>query len=285
MRRSLVLSLLLFTAGCGGGGQADEQPAPGESASADRAAPGTGPDVAPTAAPGVAFNYRYAFRLGGDRIAEVQERHAASCEQLGPARCRIMGMQYRVVGRNDVEAMLAFKLEPAIARRFGRAGVDAVVRSDGMLVESEITGTDVGTTLRSAGRSIAELSADLQRIEAQLARGGMSAEERSRLEYEAQQLRQSIRAAEANRSDAQDSLATTPVVFRYGSRDTDGGPDLGLAIENAGDTIESSFAVLLVLVVTLLPWALLALLGWWIVRQVRSRFARKPTPPAPPEPS
>ena len=75
-------------------------------------APPPGPK-SPTAAPGVAFNYRYAFRLPAERVAEVQEQHAQACEQLGVARCRITGMLYRLVNDDDIEAMLAFKLDPA----------------------------------------------------------------------------------------------------------------------------------------------------------------------------
>ena len=75
-----------------------------------------GPNVGPTAAPGVAFNYRYAFRLAAPRIAAVQEQHAQLCERLTVARCRITGMRYRVVNERDIEAMLAFKLDPAVAR-------------------------------------------------------------------------------------------------------------------------------------------------------------------------
>ena len=56
-------------------------------AAADDAA---GPDVAPSAAPGVAFDYSYTFRLADDRIAKVQEEHAAACETLGIQRCRIV---------------------------------------------------------------------------------------------------------------------------------------------------------------------------------------------------
>jgi hypothetical protein len=36
------------------------------------------PDIAPTAAPGVAFNYAYEFRLPDDRIAPSQEAHAGA---------------------------------------------------------------------------------------------------------------------------------------------------------------------------------------------------------------
>ena len=57
-------------------------------------------------------------------------------------------MRYRVVNDRDIEAMLAFKLDPAVARHFGRAGVEAVTRAEGMLTESEISGTDAGTDIR-----------------------------------------------------------------------------------------------------------------------------------------
>src|SRR4051812_15014720 len=59
------------------------------------------PEISPPAAPGVAFNYRYAFRLPANRIGQIQEEHAAACEKLGAERCRITGMLYRLVNDRD----------------------------------------------------------------------------------------------------------------------------------------------------------------------------------------
>lgn len=296
MRRSLpLLTLSLLIVACGRDDQprtqqedlrtydAAEAPAPPAPSSA-RVAPSSGPSVSPTAAPGVAFNYRYAFRLPAERIAEVQEQHARTCEELGIARCRITGMRYRVVNERDIEAMLAFKLEPSIARRFGRAGVEAVTRAEGMLTESEITGTDVGTTIRAAGRNITEMTEELNRLEARLRQRGLSTEERSRLEYEAQQLRQSIRANRANREEQQETLATTPMVFQYGSGELVPGfaprPSFGRALERARDNLVEGVFILFVILVTLLPWALLALLAWWGVRRLRRQFPTRVAPAA-----
>jgi hypothetical protein len=297
MRSSLALgTLLLVTAACsaqpqrdrespGGGGSSSTSAANSSeaamdtaSAPAERAAPnGSGPNVSPTAAPGVAFNYSYAFRLEAERVAQVQEQHAALCEQLGTNRCRITGMLYRVRNENDIEARLSFKLDPSIARRFGREGVNLVTRAEGMLVESEITGTDVGTSIRQAGRSIAQMNEDLHRIEARLA-GRLSQDERENLEFQAQQLRDSIRAAQENRQDAQESLATTPMTFEYGSGDLVPGFDTRRPIHDALDLAGNNFidgvAMLFVVVVTLLPWVLLALLVWLAIRFVRRRWFR-----------
>lgn len=246
--------------------------APPPPASADPSAP----NIGPSAAPGVAFNYRYAFRLPGERVAAVQEQHAQACERLGLARCRITGMRYRLLNDQDIEGMLAFKLDPAIARQFGKAGVEAVSRAEGMLVDSEISGVDAGSAIQAANRTDAQLSDDLRRIEAQLARAGLQSEERARLQSEAQQLRIMIRSNRASREDQQESLATTPMVFQYGSGDLVPGFDTRSPIQNAvrhaGDRFLDSLAALFLIVLTLLPWALLALLVFWIFRKLRRRF-------------
>lgn len=291
MRRSLVvLALLATVAGCGS--QSDryqEEPPPGGPAAntasaevaSDSASPeeraAAGPNIGPTAAPGVAFNYRYAFRLPAERVAEVQEQHAAMCEQLGPERCRITGMKYEVVSERDIRARLSLGLEPSIARRVGREGVAAVLRADGSLVESEISGTDVGTGIRRAGRSIAQMEEELRRIEQRLA-GRLASGERSDLQYQAQMLRQQISGARAGREEAQETLATTPMVFNYGSGSLVPGGDerrpLGRVFEDAADTFLDVATLLLILIVTFGPWALLAALLWWAVRRLRRRFGK-----------
>ena len=239
-----------------------------------RPSPAAGPRIEPAAAPGVAFNYLYAFRLAGERIAEVQEQHAAACERLGVHRCRITGMHYRVLNDRDIEAMLALKLEPGLARRFGRAGIEAIARAEGTLVESQISGVDADSSIRSASRNIARWRDDLARVEARLDQR-LSAEERERREGEAQQLRHQIRGAEAGREEEQESRASTPLVFRYGSGVVAAAPSrptVAAATERAFANFAEGMTILLILLVTLLPWALLALLAWWIIRRLRRRF-------------
>jgi hypothetical protein len=219
----------------------------------------------------VAFNYRYAFRLRGERISAVQERHAADCEKLGVARCRITGMRYRVLGEEDVEAMLAFKLDPAIAREFGKKGIEVVTGAEGMLVDSEISGEDVGTDIQRGARNVTELEEDLQRVEGQLARAGLRAGERSELQMQAERIRESIRAIRANQEDRREMLAKTPMVFQYGSGDVAPGFDnrspIASALERAGDNLVSGFATLLVILITLLPWAIVLFFLLWLFRR------------------
>jgi hypothetical protein len=250
---------------------ASAPPSPPPPAQAGRSA---GPDISPTAAPGVAFNYRYAFRLPAQRVDQVQEQHARTCEQLGINRCRITGMRYRVDRDGDIEGMLAFKLEPTIARRFGRNALEAVLQAEGMLVDAEISGTDVGSSIRSATRNIGEMTEELERIEARLARGGVPSGERTRLEYEADQLRQSIRATRTNREANEESLAA----FHYGSGELAPGFEddrsFAQAAKLALDNFVEALLILFIVFVTLVPWLLIGALAWWIVRRIRRRSPR-----------
>lgn len=253
--------------------------APAESSA--RYAPGA-PGIAPTAAPGVAFNYRYGFRLPAQRISAMQEEHASACEALGVDRCRITGLHYRLVNDRDIEGMLAFKLDPSIARKFGKDGIDAVKRAEGMLVEAEVSGEDAGAEITTATRNESRLQEELNRIEAQLRRTGLRSAERAELQMQAERLREQIRANQTTREEKRESLARTPLVFRYGSGDLAPGfgddAPIAKAFEEAGDNLVIGVAVMVRVIVSLLPWLALLLLGWFGWRALRKRFGGDPLP-------
>lgn len=279
MRRSILLLIPLGLASCSQESEQLSRPSGEVSSVSDVAeAPQSGPGISVSAAPGVAFQYRYAFDLPAARIAAVQEEHAQACEKLGLSRCRITGMRYRLVGERHIEAMLAFKLDPSIARQFGKSGIEAVTRAEGKLIDSEITGHDAGAAIKVASRNVAQLTEDLRRIEEQLARKGLPAIERDRLQSEAQQLRQAIRASQDTRAEQEESLATTPMTFSYDSEDSR--PPLREALNDAGDNFVAGISILLVALITLLPWLALAALVWAVIRLVQPRWARRRQDPA-----
>ena len=280
-----LLLLLLATASCGRAG--DEASAPRQDSTADMAASEEAgpPGVAPTAAPGVAFNYRYAFRLPAARIGPVQEEHAAACERLGVARCRITAMHYERRDEDDIQAQLGFKLDPALARAFGKQGIEAVTRAEGELAQADITGTDVGGEIAAGARSEAQIREELERIERQLARGGLGAAERAQLQQQAQDLRNLLRAGQAEQTGRREQLASTPVTFDYRAGDTHG--PLRRAIEESGDNFAGGLAMLLIVLVTLLPWlvaiAMIVLGARWVKRRFLGGGTSPPPPPTPTE--
>jgi Domain of unknown function (DUF4349) len=271
----LVICPLLLVTGCspsdGGGG--------GDGTTADASATGNradvsavdvaeeaasamkAPGISASVAPNLAFEYRYAFKLPDDRIGAVQEQHAEACETLGSARCQVVDMRYQQINENEAEAMLAFKLDPAIARRFGRDAIATVEKAEGVLADGNVTGTNVGGAIEdSQGRS-ALVQAQLERLEKRLSLKGLPPKERASLQDRAEELRKELDGEQEGRRQGETKLAMTPVQFTYTS---DGGvPGFGKhnPFASAFDVSANSFATMvsfvLLILGAVLPWALL----------------------------
>jgi hypothetical protein len=284
MRKAICLGLLLATAACGAGGNEDSgsspvmdvrspdatESEPSSAADATTSRAPRPPGVAPTAAPGVAFNYRYAFRLPAENIGRVQEEHAQACEKLGVEHCRITAMNYQDDGDRHVQAQLAFKLDPALARTFGRDGIGSVTKAQGELLQAAITGTDVGSEIAAGTRVQAQQADEVRRIEQQLARPNLSSGERVELQQQLQTLRDSIQAGQTEQTGRRQLLASTPVTFDYRAGKT--GTRLERGVADAADNFAGAAITALIVLVTLLPWIVLLLLLWLLWRWLNRRF-------------
>src|SRR3990167_5581569 len=251
------------------------------------------PNISITSAPGVAFNYSYAARLDDSRRAKGQEDQAAACEALGTNRCRIAGMSYRLVRENEVEAQLLFKLDPAIARKFGRDALASVEKAEGVLAATRISGEDVGTQISDSQRRSADLNSEITRLETRLRQGGLGDRERAELQQQVAGMRRQIDGERDARRTGETMLATTPMQFDYVG--TGGLPGIGYGnpFSDALNMLVHSGGVMLsfILVVgaAVLPWAALfaLLLIIWrttLVRGVRGWLGgtAKPAAAAPP---
>ncbi|PJI88260.1 hypothetical protein DAH55_16715 [Sphingomonas koreensis] len=232
--------------------------------------------VAVTAAPGVAFNYRYAFSLPAERISAAQEEHAGACEKLGIARCRITGLRYQLVGEGRVVAMLAFKLDPSLARQFGKEGIAAIQKAEGTLVDAEITGTDAGAEINRIAAERARAQEELTRIDRELARPGLSASERTELQQQRAEIAQRIEAGKTSTSEQRESLANTPMVFDYRSgravRGFDAGAPLTSSLDLLAASAQATLAFVLGAIAVLGPPLLVLLAGLLAWRWIRPRF-------------
>ncbi len=280
----LILVPTLLLAGCsGGGGDANEETS-AEAASSNVAPMDAAEEVADSSAmkapgipasvaPNLAFEYRYAFKLPDKKIGLVQEEHAEACEVLGSARCQIVDFKYQQAAENDVEAMLAFKLDPAIARKFGREAIASVEKAEGVLADGNVTGANVSGAIEdSQGRS-ALLQAQLERLEQRL-KAKLPAKERASLQDRAEDIRRELDSESDGRRQGEVKLAMTPVQFTYTS---DGGiPGFGKnnPFASAFDVSATSFATMVSFVLmvagALAPWALLLFL---IILALRSNAA------------
>lgn len=251
-------------------------PPPGSAQERMAATDAAGPNISVSAAPGVAFNYRYAYRLPNARISVAQEAHAAMCEKLGVARCRITGMRYSLVDERDVSASLELKLDPAIARAFGKDATKVVTDAEGMLVDQQISGVDAGSAIERANRGRAELQDELDRVNRELARPGLSSVVRDRLLSEAAALRAQISALGQQRDADEESLAKTPMAFFYGSGRAVPGFDepepLKDAFSRAAYNFVAAIGLLIIAIASIVPWLLIAAMVYWAYRRLSRRF-------------
>ena len=231
------------------------------------------PRIGIDAAPGVAFDYAYSFRLADKQIARVQEEHAAACETLGVQRCRIVDVRYQLTDEKLVEAQTQFKLQPGIARRFGANAIASVEKAEGVLADASVAGEDVGTEILASQQRSAGSEAEIARLEARLKAGGLDKRERAKLLAQIGQLRGDLGDERQTRRAGEARIAWTSVAFNYVS---DGGlPGIGHEnpFANAGETLMRSGSTALTFVLTLgaaiLPWGILLAL---IVAFWRSRF-------------
>lgn len=213
------------------------------------------------------------------RIAAAQEAHAQACEKLGIARCRITGMRYKLVGENDIQAMLAFKLDPAIARGFGKNAINIVQAADGTLVDAEITGTDAGAAIAQLSTGRDRATDELRRIDAQLARRDLPASERAELQRQRAEIANTIAAASTNVAEQRTSLATTPMTFDYTSGPAVAGFDPSAPLTSAANTFLSSAQTTLAFVLGFLaifgPPAIALGLLYLLYRRLRSWLPRR----------
>ncbi len=240
-----------------------------EAAAGDAHAPG----LTTSAAPGVAFDYRYDFTLPAKAISGVQRQHATACERLGPTRCQITGMSYQQPAKDEASARLDFLLAPDIAQQFASDALSLVERADGELANASVNGENAGGAIEESQRQSATMRADLARIEKRLMIPGLSKEERTDLSRRADDLRGQLRGQEDLRKTKESSLATTPVSFAYASEGlfSASGNPLANAAKASWSSLQTMLAFVLTFTGLALPWLLLGGLAIMAVRMRRMK--------------
>ena len=254
MRVLAGLAAVLLLAGCDApGGAPNGQAKPGGLTS-------TAEGVEGFASSNSGFDYRYAYRLPGDRLKAVLQSNADACDRLGPARCRILAMRYRVADSNQISAVLTLKIDPAIARNYGEAVTNAVTGSDGVLVDTDVTGADSTTAARSV--------ALVNRLRDQLKSAQTAAADPS-AKLRAQRIQGALDTITEVEASQGQSLATAPVLMTYESSNALTG--LGSAdanFRNAGLSLENSVSRLLIVLAAVGPWLLLLLVLIVVLRWI-----------------
>ncbi len=273
--RLTLIAIALGLSGCSQAGNDQSAPYATTEDAADMAEVAA-PDIRPTAAPGVAFDYAIRLGVPDMRISALQEQHADACEKLGLARCQIVGMRYELVDEDRIRGQLRFMLTPDIARNFAKSAVDAAQQVDGKLIWSEFNGQEVQTAINASQQRSQDAQSRIDDIERELAGSGVSRDRRATLADEAARLRQQLTGERQGRSESERRLAKSPLTIDYiGSRDY-GRTPLSQIADEAVDAGRSSLALLFTIFVyfftVLLPWLVVAAILIYAVRWLSRRY-------------
>lgn len=213
LRAAFIFALFVATS-CSRNDQQQGAPARQTEAS-DISSP---PNASPASAPGVAFNYSYDFNLPDERISITQEAHAAACEKLGLDHCRIIGMSYGVDQNEQVTAELELKLDPLIARQFGKSAQQQVEANEGKLIKLQIGSSDEGQVIEQATKQKNDASTQIAQLQEELAKTRPGTPARANLMSQIQSLQQQAIQQTHVIEASHATLASTPMELHYYGR-------------------------------------------------------------------
>lgn len=234
------------------------------------------PDITgSSAARGVAFDFNFTFALPARAIAKVQRQHVAACEQLGIARCRIVGVGFDQEARDQASGSLSLLLAPTDAYGFAGRAVDVVEAAKGEIDTALVRGRDAGGALVQARQSQNDAGAEIARLEARLRQAGLSEGERRDLSAKLEELHRSAGEQTATVRENTEALAVTPVSFRYVDQGALKGENRFLrATSQSWTGVQDMLIIGVILLGYLLPWALVIGGAIYLVRLVRRRLRR-----------
>ena len=272
----IAITAALMLSACGAK-KSDESAAPATAEIADSSAKttndATGPGIDRSIAPGVAFQYDYAFTAPANAITGIQREHAGACAKLGPSRCRVTGMAYDQPREGEVSARLDFLLAPDIAQAFASDAIGVVQTAEGKLDNARVEGQNAGQTIALSQEDSAGIEAEAKRIEGRLAAKGLTTAERVELQQQLAGLRETLRSNAQDRRHSEASIATTPVSFAYASEGLIGGKGtFGKAASASLSSVQTALSFALLLAGIALPWAVLVAL---MVLAWRSQVLRR----------
>jgi hypothetical protein len=299
MRVSILIGLLLLTSGCHRSGQSTREmkmfevaaPPP---AAVMAAAPESEQDAHQATAdddatlPQIAYVYTIGYSVAAASVGAVQRRHIASCDSLGPARCRIVAMRRDSSDDGASQASLSLLVDARIARGF-QDRLDAVTAGAGGSVSSRgVEAEDLSKEMVDTAAKLRGKEALAQRLLALLQTHSGKVGELVEAEKAYAQTEEELDAARSWLAEMRGRVTMSRIDINYsgavpGTRSA--WTPLREALSDAGRVLGSSMAKLITLVLGALPWLLFVGLLIWAARRrgwrIRLRWpARRTAGPA-----
>jgi hypothetical protein len=245
----------------------EEEP---QQAKADEA--GVAPASIPVSLPKIAYVYEYGFRLPGDKISELQRRHADLCDKQGPQICRILDMRQSGSEGSYVAGSLSLAVAAPRARSFGDELARLAGEAGGNEVSSAISGEDLSKQIVDTEARLRARTVLRDRLMEVLETRKGTVAELVEAERAVAQVNEEIDQARSWLAEMQGRVDFSRVNVSYTSgRPSSGGfvAPIRAAVGSIGTILGTVLAAIIVLLTVLIPLGLLGWGLWWLIRLVR----------------
>lgn len=286
MRRLFMAVLLLLTASCGKKDNEAapmartfnvEEPPPAPALVAEDSEARQPQVPAEASGPQIAYTYSLGYKLGADRVAEVQHRHVALCDRLGTARCRILSMSRASGDDGPPQAALSLLVDARIARPFQERLDSAASDFGGSVSSSGIEAEDLSKQMIDTEAKVRGKEALSQRLLALLQTHQGNVGELVQAERAYAQTQEELEAARAWLAEMRGRVAMSKIDIGYTGvapvshsawRPMEG------SLAAAGDVVGASAARLVTMLLGALPWLLFLFVAWRLARRLGWRGVR-----------
>ena len=224
----------------------------------------------PITLPKMAYVFDYGFRLAGDAIAPLQQRHADMCEAQGPYACRIISLSRTGEDEDDIRGELQLAVASDKARGFGALLSAAAEAADAEAFRANIQGEDLSKSLIDTEARLRSRIALRDRLMEVLETRRGKVEELVEAERQVAAVNEEIDQAQSWLKEQQGRVSFSRMTLSYESA-TPGGSFLR-PVEGALGSLGSIFGTLAAVLIVLGSLALPVLAGVFAVRGLRRRF-------------
>lgn len=230
---------------------------------------------APSTAPQIAYTYATTYALGDADIAPVQARHAALCRGLGPARCLVVKTSLTGVNRGagttsgETHLLVDARLAPDFGRRLDASNTAA----GGTVAERKVDAEDVTKQIVDTDARVRAKQALATRLLGLINSADGKVADLVAAERAFAETQEELDAARSLRETLRQRVAMSAIDLTYVSSAADSAAaPIRRSVGGIGETLASSMAALVNLLVAAIPWALLLAGLVWIRRRLGWRW-------------
>lgn len=234
------------------------------------------PPKLPVSLPKLTYAYALSYLVPGERIAATQDAHRDLCEEMGPARCQLLGLERGVGEEQASNAKLKLRVATAEARRFQVLLDHEVTEAGGRPENANIATDEVSKQIVDTEARIRQRELLVARLTELLRKRTGRTADLLDAERSVAQAQEELDQARGWLGELKGRVAMSEFEIRYAAivptaSAQNLGTYLGEAAQGSGAVFAVGLRFFLSLAIYLLPWLALAALPVLAYRTLRRR--------------